>query len=94
MEEPPGLNSSSFAIRVHSRSLAVRSSRTIGVLPIRSTSESATSIGGPGSEDGADVDPGNPWSDSSGIGSSVNSSVGSPARRRRTATGAASATGP
>src|ERR1700750_1101457 len=41
---PPGLNSSTLARRSHSRSRPARPSRTSGVFPTRSSSESATSI--------------------------------------------------
>ena len=56
-DEPPGLNCSSLATRVHSRSRAVRSRRTMGVRPMRSTIVSATSMGGPVSVTGRTYTP-------------------------------------
>jgi hypothetical protein len=72
---PPGLRISSLAISGQGRSRPIRSRRTIGVLPTRSSNESATSIFGPGSVSGTTSTPVSSFlADTS---SSVCSSVGS-----------------
>ena len=53
---PPGLRNSNLASSWPGRSRPIRSSRTSGVSPTRSSSESAASIAGPGSLDRADLD--------------------------------------
>ncbi len=93
-DDPPGLNISSLATRVHSKPMAVRSSRTIGVRPINPAKDSATSIGGPGSVTGRTSTPISVRESSGETSSSVKSSIGKPARRRPAATAAESASGP
>ena len=83
---PPGLRNSSFPIKGQGESRPIRSRRTMGVLPTRSRSESATSIGAPRSVRGTISMPSR--SLRSERSSSVCNSVGSPARRRCTATSA------
>ena len=71
---PPGLKYSSLASRWHGRSRPIRSRRTIGVPPIRSITESTTSIRGPGSVIRCTSTPA-----TGATGRSLNKTVGSPA---------------